>query len=212
MKNNGVARRRFAGVALSRRRAFTLMEIMVVVVIVAVLFVVTLPSLRSVNDNNRLRSSMREIISLMNYARSEAVFNGRTTEVFLDTKKNEFWLDLRKPNEKRIGSSSSDKRKSTMERKRELEQNVQFEAINAIEKNILKNDVIAVDFYPDGTASPALITLKNTRDTRYTIEVFKSTGQVEISKTDLDTVALKSGAAAYPLPDNYYEGMAGGGN
>jgi type II secretion system protein H len=194
----------------SRSRGFTLIEIIVVVVIVSILFIVTMPSLRSVNDNNRLRSSMREITTLMKYARTEAVFNGRTTEVFLDTQKHEFWLDLRKPDEKRT-SRKSDKLKSTMERKRELEKNVQFEAINAIEKNILKNEVVAIDFYPDGTASPALITLKNTRDLRYTIEVFKSTGQVEIKKTDLDTVASEASSLEYPLPDGYYDNMAASG-
>lgn len=189
----------------SRQRAFTLIEIVVVVIIVSVMFVVALPSLKSVNDNNRLRSSIRELTSLMKYARSEAVFNGRTTEVFLDTDEHQFWLDLRSVDEKGRRSSSKSK-KSSMEHKRDLEKNVAFEAVNAVNDNILKDGIIAIDFHPDGTASPALITLKNSQETRYTIEVYKSTGQVEIVKADLDTVAEGQGTE-YPLPEGYYEGM-----
>lgn len=192
--------------AASRRRGFTLIEIIVVVIIVSVMFVVALPSLKSVNDNNRLRSSIRELTSLMKYARSEAVFNGRTTEVFLDTEEHQFWLDLRSVDEKGKRSSSKKNKKSSMEHKRELEKNVAFDAVNAINDNILKNGIIAIDFHPDGTASPALITLKNSQDTRYTIEVYKSTGQVETVKADLDTVAGGQGVE-YPLPEGYYEAM-----
>lgn len=195
-----------AGFPVLRQKGFTLIEVIIVVIIVTVLFAVSLPSLRTVNDNNKLRSSLREMMTLMKYARSEAVFTGRTTEVFLDTEKHQFWLDLRKPDEK--GRYDSDKKKKQIERKRNLEQNVMFEAVNALDKNIVKNKIIAVDFHPDGSASPALITLKNRRDTRYTIEVIKSTGQVEMVKADLDAVAAGQGSQSYPLPPNYNEGMA----
>lgn len=196
------------GVMARTNRGFTLVEIMIVVIIVAVMFAVALPSLRGVNDNNRLRASVRELTNLMKYARTEAVFSGRTTEVFLDTEHHEFWLDLRRPVER-----GSEKKKGSMERRRGLEKKVAFDAINAVEQNILKKGIIAVDFYPDGTASPTLISLKNDRETRYTVEVIRSTGQIEISKTDLDTVADRLASESYPLPMNYYDGMvdAGGG-
>lgn len=188
-------------------KGFTLIEIMVVVVIVAALFTFTIPSLSGVNENNRLRASVRELTNLMKYARTEAVFNARTTQVFLDTEQHEYWLDLRNPADNR---RNSDKLKTTMERRRELEKNVAFEAVNAVEKNILKSGTIAIDFYPDGTASPTLISLRNIKgETRYTLEVLKSTGLIEISKADLETVAEQQ-AMRHPLPDNYYENMMPG--
>lgn len=188
------------------RRGFTLVEMVVVVIIMAVLFAVTLPSLRSTAKNNRLRSSVRELMSLMKYARTEAVFNGRTTEVFLSLEENQFWLDLRTPDPKTGRYNPKDK-KSTMERKRDLEKQVSFKGIDALPGNILQNEkVIACDFYPDGTASPTLITLENDRDAVYTIEILKSTGMVELTQGTLETVQATSGARSYPLPENYNEG------
>jgi Tfp pilus assembly protein FimT len=191
-----------------------MMELVVVVIIIAVMFAVSLPTLRGVSRGNRLRSDVREIMSLMKYARTEAVFNGRTTEVFIDTEKNQFWLDLRTP-DKKTGRYNPKDLKSTMERKRDLESGVWFPGITADEKYILKNGIIAFDFYPDGTASSGLISLTNrnpdkpeARGAEYTLELFPSTGMVELSEGDLDTVAANSGAKTHPLPDNYYENFS----
>jgi len=178
---------------------------MIVVVIVAVMFAVAMPSLRGMSDNNRLRSSVREITNLMKYARTEAVFNGRTTEVFLDYKNHQFWLDLRNPDQK---GKISEKKKQTTERKRDLEKNVSFDAINAEEQNILKNDIIAVDFFPDGTASSALITLQNSKKTKYTIEITKATGQVTLRSGSLEDAADGQASEQFPLPDDYYDSMS----
>lgn len=187
------------------RRGFTMIEIIVVVVIIAVMFTVSFPSLRAVNDNNRLRSSVRELSNLMKYARSEAVFNSRTTEVFLDTEKHEFWLDLRKPNEK-TGRYNPKDPKTTMERKRELETKVQFDSVTALDNNILSGGIIAFDFYPDGTASPGLVTLRNNRDLRYTVEVIKPTGSVKIHDMGMDDAKTEIESVSYPLPGDYNQG------
>lgn len=188
----------------SRQRAFTLAEIMVVVVIISVITAVSLPSLRGMAKNNRLRTSVRELMSLMKYARSEAVFNGRTTEVFLDTANREFWLDLRTPDPK-TGKYDPRAPKASMERKRTLENEVFFASVNALNDNIIDGKIIAIDFFPDGTASPVMISLANAQDVSYTIEVLKSTGLVEMNKGDLETVAEEKGQLSYPLPPNYNE-------
>lgn len=186
---------------LSSCRGFTLIEIIVVVIIVAVMFAVMLPSLRSTAEGNRLRSSVRQVTTLMKYARTEAVFNGRTTEVFLDTKKHQFWMDLRTP-DKKTGRYDPKKLKTNMERKRELDTRVIFHSVTAAPENILDH-IIAFDFYPDGTASPGLITFSNGNPTLYTLEILKSTGMVELKKGDLESVQAEKGSTAYPLPPNY---------
>lgn len=187
---------------LSSRNGFTMIEIIVVVIIVAIMFAVMLPSMRSTAEGNRLRSSVRQVMTLMKYARTEAVFNARTTQVFLDTQNHQFWLDLRTPDEK-TGRYDPKKLKTNMERKRELDTRVRFEAIDADEDNILKGDVVAFDFYPDGTASRGHISFTNGSPTLYTLEVLKSTGMVELKKGDMETVKAESGTTAYPLPPNY---------
>lgn len=186
-----------------------MVEIIVVVIIVAIMFAVMLPSMRSTAERNRLRSSVRQVTTLMKYARTEAVFNARTTQLFLDTETHQFWLDLRTPDEK-TGRYDPKKPKTNMERKRELDTRVRFDSINAAPENIL-DEVVAFDFYPDGTASPGLVTFTNGSPTLYTLEIFKSTGMVELKKGDLETVQAESSAAAYPLPPNYNEAYSAEG-
>ncbi len=179
-----------------------MIEIIVVVIIVAIMFTVMIPSMRSTAEGNRLRSSVRQVTTLMKYARTEAVFNGRTTQLFLDTKKHQFWMDLRTPDEK-TGRYDPKKPKTNMERKRDLDTRVEFMEVNALEDNILKNGIIAFDFYPDGTASPGFISFTNGTPSVFTLEVLKSTGMVELNKGDLETVAAERGSVNYPLPPNY---------
>lgn len=188
-----------------RQRGFTLMELMIVVVIIAVMMAVILPSLRGVAENNRLRGSVRELMSLMKYARSEAVFNARTTEVFLDTEKRQYWLDLRTPDPK-TGKYNPKGKRTTMERKRTLENDVWFGNVEAQNNNIIDGGIIAIDFYPDGSASPSLITVKNTKEVNYTLEVLKSTGMIEMNQGDVDAVKEKKGSFEYPMPPNYDSG------
>lgn len=197
---------------VSRRpgSAFTMVELVVVVIIIAVMFAVSLPTLRGVSKGNRLRSDVRELMNLMKYARTEAVFGARTTQVFLDTKKHQYWLDLRTPDPK-TGRYNPRDLKTTMERKRDLESGVWFSAVTADEDNILKDGVIAFDFYPDGTASSGLISISNRKPdnpdaggAEYTLEVFPSTGMVELNDGDVETISADSGSKSYPLPDNYY--------
>jgi type II secretion system protein H len=179
------------GIALvhrARARGFTLLEIMVAVTILAIMMAVTLPSMKAMNEKNKLRSTARQITALMKYARTEAVFGERTTEVFLNLDKREFWLDLREPEPEKGDSSWSSKNKQPKERnieqKRDLDSSIWFEETQAYDENIIeggKDKLIAVDFYPDGSASPTFLTLTNKGGTKLTIEVLKSTGQIEIT-------------------------------
>lgn len=187
-----------------------MVELIVVVIIIAVMFAISLPTLRGVSEGNRLRADVRQLMNLMKYARAEAVFGSRTTQVFIDPHNKEFWLDLRTPDPK-TGRYDPKALKSTMERKRRLEKSVWFSDINALEDNILKDDVVAFDFYPDGTASPGLIALSNRKagqssgGSDYTIEVSRSTGMVELNDGDLETVSAKTNSLSHPLPDDYYD-------
>jgi type II secretion system protein H len=184
-------------------RGFTLIEIVVVMVIIAVMFAVALPSLRGMNEQNQLRSSAREMVSLMKYARSEAVFGERMTEVFLDTTKRQYWLDLRTPDPKTGEYTPGKKTTTHFETKRELGKGLYFDEANTISDNILKNNIIAIDFYPDGSASPAIFTLSNDKNVKTTLEVIKSTGQVEITPGTIDDKKAKEEEDKPPLPEDF---------
>jgi type II secretion system protein H len=167
-------------VKLRTCKGFTLIELMTVVTIMAVMMGLAFPLMKNLNEKNKLRAAAREVVALMKYARTEAVFGERDTEVFFDVKKRVFWLDLREPDPK-TGEYNPKGKKKQLEQKRQLEQNISFDEITSYDSNILKNDIVAVDFYPDGTATPTLLTLMNVKGSRLTIEVLKSTGLAEVT-------------------------------
>ncbi len=63
--------------ALARQRGFTLIELMVVVAVVAVLAVLAAPSLREMILMQRLRGINAQLVTDLQYARTEAVSRGK---------------------------------------------------------------------------------------------------------------------------------------
>jgi type II secretion system protein H len=171
--------------ANTRQRGFTMIEIMTVVVIVAIMMGVAYPSMRSMNEKNKLRATAREIIALMKYARTEAVMGERRTAIFLDLDKREYWMDLRTPDPK-TGEYNPRAKRTQLEQKRDLNKDIWFEEVSTYESNVVKGKLIAVDFYPDGSATPILLTLTNKRGSKMTVELLKSTGLTEVSPGSIE--------------------------
>jgi hypothetical protein len=100
-------------------------------------------------------------------------------------------LDLREPEPEKGSSSSSGGKKikqRNIEQRRRLTEktppDMWFEETSAYDENIIENSkgkVIAIDFHPDGSASPTFVTLTNNGGMHITIEVLKATGQIEVT-------------------------------
>lgn len=65
----------------TKHTGFTLIELMVVLSIAAILASLAVPSFRSVIQNNRLATQANELTGTMNFARSEAIKQGRSVTV-----------------------------------------------------------------------------------------------------------------------------------
>lgn len=169
-------------------RAMTLMELMIVVTIIIVLMGVSFPTMRSMHQRGQLRSSARELMGLMKLARTEAVLNERPTSFFMDTDSREFWLDLREPAPPPGSASRSTAKrlKSEAEEKRALPRDVWFEEVSAYDKNVIQRKIVAVDFFPDGSATPTLLTLAHRNGDRMTVELVKATGLPELSRGTME--------------------------
>jgi type II secretion system protein H len=172
-------------------RGMTLMEIMTVITILAVMMALTFPTMRNFNEKNKLRGAAREIVALMKYARTEAVFGERTTEIFLNLEKRQYWLDLREVDPK-TGTLNPKRKKKQLEMLRELHKDIYFDEVTTYDSNIVKDQLIAIDFFPDGTASPIMLTLANKKGSRMTIELLKSTGLSEISAGTIEDRKAKA--------------------
>lgn len=162
------------------RRAMTLLEILVVMTVMAILMAISFPSMRGMNEHNKLRATAREIVALTKYARNEAVFGERRTQIFLDVAKREYWLDLRTPDPK-TGEYRTGKNKNQFEQRRTLNKDIWFDEVTTLDRNVIRDKVIALDFFPDGTASPAMITLMNKAQKRMTVELLKGSGMAEVT-------------------------------
>jgi type II secretion system protein H len=174
-------------------RGVTFLELMVVLTVLAIMVAIAFPTMRGMNEHNKLRATARELVALLRYARSEAVFGERTTQVFLDLEKRQYWLDLRTPDPEK-GEYIPGKNKNQFEQKRNLNKDIWFEEISTRDENVIRDKVVALDFYPDGSASPAMVTVANRRGSMLTIELVKSTGLTELSKESIAELREKRAA------------------
>ena len=65
----------------SAQRGFTLVELMIVITLLAVVAGIAVPSFRGMVADNRIAASTNSVVSALNYARSEALREGRRVEV-----------------------------------------------------------------------------------------------------------------------------------
>jgi type II secretion system protein H len=168
---------------MRRSHGFTFLEIMVVVVLLGILMAVVLPAMGGTADGARLRGSARGLANILKVARTEAVLGNRMTEVLLDLAHHTYQLDLHEPSAEsrgeRLTSSITRNRRRNLELERQLETRVRFDEVTATSPQILADSKIVVRFFPDGSATPTMITLVNNRDKAMTLEVLRVTGLVE---------------------------------
>jgi type II secretory pathway pseudopilin PulG len=177
------------------------MELLVAVTILVIMMGLIAPVLTGVHEGNKLRAAAREIVALLKYARTEAVMGERTTEVFLDLEKREFWLDLREPDPKTGNYRSEKGKKTQLEHKRSLSEGMWFDEVSAYDNNIIKRDkLIAIDFFADGSASPTFVTVAGRNGKKMTIEVLKSSGMTELSAGTIEEKKASQGSAPPPAP------------
>jgi type II secretion system protein H len=171
---------------VGRRGGFTFIEVMVVAVVLAILVAMVLPSMSGVADGARLRGSSRSVANLLKVARTEAILGNRVTEVWFDLANHTYRLNLNEPTgetrSERLTSSRTRNKRRNIEQDRALETRVRFDEVQATSPQILEESKVVVRFFPDGSATPTVLTLRNNRGQAMTLEVLRLTGLVETSK------------------------------
>lgn len=76
----------------TRARAFTLVELILVMVIIATVLGITAPSLRGFFASHQTRDAAGRIVALAQYARTQAVAEGRAYRLNFDTSAGTYWL------------------------------------------------------------------------------------------------------------------------
>ena len=156
----------------------TMLELTVVMIIMAALLALVLPNFGPLRRRTELRTSVRNLATVIRYARSAAIYGRRSVKVYLDVKNRKYWLDLMtdsKPATEREGSQVE-----MVEQIRDLPERVYFDRVVLYEGEKPKDDVVALDFSPRGTVTAATIVLSDTSGRLMTVDIFGTTGAVEV--------------------------------
>ena len=163
------------------RCAMTLLEITVVLVIVSILMAVVIPNFGPLRLRGQLRTSTRNLAALIRYARGEAIYGHRVVKLRLDVENHRYRLDLM------IDSIPANKRDESerylVEAVRDLPDRVYFDRVvlyRTQNSNRPGDDIVVLDFTHRGSATPASIVLADTKGRHMTIDVFGTTGAVEV--------------------------------
>lgn len=162
-----------------RTNGFTYLELVVVILVIAILSSVTFPVMRGVFTGSRLKTSTRELYTMLKYAQGAAIFQRKIIEVRIDTTKNSYKLVL--DDEK--GSKIRTRKYSRMESVVQLPQEVTFAMVNTLSTAKKNQEIKSIFFYPDGSSSGGEITLMSKNNRTMSIIIYCSTGFVELIDT-----------------------------
>ncbi|HIE25979.1 TPA: prepilin-type N-terminal cleavage/methylation domain-containing protein [Candidatus Poribacteria bacterium] len=87
-----INRQPIGGKELNKAQGFTLIELTIVIALMMILYAIATPSLRNLAPSSRLKSSAREIQSLLTYARDVAMTEDVAYLVIFDLDEQRYWL------------------------------------------------------------------------------------------------------------------------
>jgi len=161
---------------MNKKNGFTYLELIVVILVIAVLSSVTLPSMRGVFTGSKLKTTARELYTMLKYAQGAAIFQRKIVELRIDTAQNKYKLFLGDEGEKKI----RDKKYSRIESVVQLPREVVFATVDTFVTTKKKQELKSILFYPDGSSSGGAITLKGKNNRTFSIFIYPSTGFVEL--------------------------------
>ena len=164
---------------MKRTKGFTYLELVVVILVIAVLSSVTLPSMRGVFVGNKLKTSARELYTMLKYAQGSAVFQREIVELRIDTAKERYRLV---PNDEEKQTRHKKKKYSRINATVNLPKQVSLATVQTPISDRRHREIKSIFFYPDGSSSGAEIILKGKNNRTFLIIVYRTTGFIELIK------------------------------
>ena len=132
---------------LVARRAFTLIELILVLALLAVVTSLSAPSLSRFFRGRTLNSETRQLLSLTHAGQSRAVSEGFPVLLWIDTQGREYGLQLETTSSKGNSPDADPKAEQFA-----FDDNLKIEAVNAPSVTLNGRSVAAIRFLPDGAA------------------------------------------------------------
>jgi len=151
-----------------KRKAFTLVEMLVVLAIIAMLLGISLPFTSGFGKGLRIKTAARAILGTLRVARSNAITYREKYSVIFDVDAGEYWIE------------DSDAR--TFERKRRLPSSIEFRIPDDEEADPVTFEDDEVVFYTTGAAKgmSGSITITDRQGVSRVISIIASTGKITV--------------------------------
>jgi len=170
------------------RKAFTLIELMVVVVLIGILSALIIPEMRGTYEDALLRSTSRDLVNAFNIAASRAVSLNQLHRVRLDTKSGRYVIEKRV--RENVQGDEFAPLKDVSEGEGRLDTRISIRVRNEDEaaaspaevsnQGEQRQTIEAISFNSDGTADAAELLLRDRQGFRLALRINPITSRVKI--------------------------------
>ena len=175
------------------RGGFTLLELMIVLVLIAIMAAMIIPEMKGTYDDALLRSSSRKLVDAFSLASSRAVSLNQLHRVRIEKSSGRYSIEARgrdpetgeyiSVREIPGGAGELDKRVSVQLQASENSADPDAAPLLAnAEAEEPADDIIA--FYPDGTADPAEVVLRDRAGFEIALRINPITARVQVLRPD----------------------------
>lgn len=183
---------------VASRAAFTLLELMVVLVLMAIMAAMIVPEMKGTYENALLRSTSRDLVSVLNLAYGRAVAVNQVHRVRLDQSSGKYFVEARvrgggqggefipiqnvSGSEGKLDQRISIEIRNSFEEISEAQTSPSFSDSGAESSEWENNN--SISFYPDGTADRRDIQLQDREGFRLSLQINPITARVRIVETE----------------------------
>ena len=157
-----------------RQGGFTLVELAVIILIIAACVTVVFPKFSNgLLDQQRLRSSVSKIAGIAEYARQRAVSTRLTHTLHFNIEQGTYWVTAHTPDGKLMPMTDG------LNLKGRLPEDIRFSGIDFPDIKTNLEDVVAIEFSPQGWIEPATVYVASSEGRKMSIVMHEMLGYVE---------------------------------